>query len=191
MSSTITNFSTLIDVAYPQAGVSNNTQGLRNNFTYIQNGLSVAAQEITSIQVNAVDRTKAVNDLNFQTVLTGVQLKNSGEIANLSPSTATNLSGFVEVDFRNGSYQSFTFNNTTATTFIVKNWPTVSSVYSQVRLAVRTTGAINFNPGTGFLFNTSAIPYSSTSTAATTVWDIWTADTGNNVFVNFVGGPFN
>lgn len=190
MPSTITNFSTLINVAYPQAGVSNNTQGFRNNFTYIQNSLSIAGQEITSLQVNAVDRTKAVNDLNFQTVLTGVQLKNSGDVANLSPSTATNLNGYIEVDFRNGSYQSYTVGGT-ATTFVVKNWPSVSSVYSQVRLAVRTTGTINFNPDTGFLFNTSAIPYPSTSTTATTVWDIWTADTGNNVFVNFVGGPFN
>ena len=190
MPSTVTNFSTLIDIAYPEAGVSNNTQGFRTNFTNIQNSLNVAAQEITSLQVNAVDRTKAVNDLNFQTVLTGVQLKNSGEIANLSPSTATNLAGYVEIDFRNGSYQVFTVTNT-ATIFTVVNWPSVSSVYSQVRLAVRTTGAITFNPGTGFLYNTAAIPYPSTSTTATTVWDIWTADTGNNVFVNFVGGPFN
>lgn len=190
MPSTITNFSTLIDVAYPQAGVSNNTQGFRTNFTNIQNSLNVAAQEITSLQVNAVDRTKAVNDLNFQTVITGAQLKNSGEVASLTPSTATNLAGYIEVDFRNGSYQNFTVSGT-STTFTVVNWPSVSSVYSQVRIAVRTTGTINFNPGTGFLYNTSAIPYSSTSTTATTVWDIWTADTGNNVFVNFVGGPFN
>lgn len=190
MPSTITNFSSLINVAYPQAGVSNNTQGFRTNFTNIQNSLNVAAQEITSIQVNAVDRTKAVNDLNFQTVITGAQLKNSGEVANLTPSTATNLAGYIEVDFRNGSYQSYTVN-TTATIFQVTNWPSVSSVYSQVRIAIRTTGTITFNAGTGFLYNTSAIPYASTSTTATTVWDVWTADTGNNVFVNFVGGPFN
>lgn len=190
MPSTITNFSTLIDVTYPQAGVSNNTQGFRTNFTNIQNSLGVAAQEITSLQVNAVDRTKAVNDLNFQTVLTGVQLKNSGEVASLSPSTTVNLNNQVEIDFRNGSYQVFTVTNT-VTNFIVVNWPNLSSVYSQVRLSVRTTGTINFSAGTGFLYNTNAIPYPSTSTLATTVWDVWTADTGNNVYVNFVGGPFN
>jgi hypothetical protein len=50
MSSQITAISTLINTAYPIAGQSNDTQGFRNNFTYIQLALTTASNEITALQ---------------------------------------------------------------------------------------------------------------------------------------------
>jgi hypothetical protein len=50
MSSQITVTSTLINTAYPIAGQSNDTQGFRNNFTYIQLALTTASNEITALQ---------------------------------------------------------------------------------------------------------------------------------------------
>lgn len=50
MSSQITATSTLINTAYPIAGQSNDTQGFRNNFTYIQLALTTASNEITNLQ---------------------------------------------------------------------------------------------------------------------------------------------
>jgi hypothetical protein len=50
MSSQITATSALINTAYPIAGQSNDTQGFRNNFTYIQLALTTASNEITNLQ---------------------------------------------------------------------------------------------------------------------------------------------
>ena len=50
MASNIT--SGTIDGAYPVAGVDNDTQGFRDNFTIIKTGLATAASEITSLQAN-------------------------------------------------------------------------------------------------------------------------------------------
>lgn len=54
MASTITDYSSLIDVDYPKAGQNNDTQGFRDNFSNIKNALNVADDEITSLQVNLV-----------------------------------------------------------------------------------------------------------------------------------------
>lgn len=40
----------LIDIHYPVPGKDNSTQGMRNNFTYIQDALQVAYNEITALQ---------------------------------------------------------------------------------------------------------------------------------------------
>jgi hypothetical protein len=40
-----------IDAAYPVAGVDNDTQGFRDNFQIIKDGLLTAKIEITSLQV--------------------------------------------------------------------------------------------------------------------------------------------
>lgn len=58
MSSNI-NF-TAIDITYPVAGVDNNTQGFRDNFMAIKNGLSTASAEITELQnsISFIGRTE-------------------------------------------------------------------------------------------------------------------------------------
>ena len=43
-----------IDATYPIAGVSNNTQGMRDNFTYTQTNFQYAADEITDLQNKVV-----------------------------------------------------------------------------------------------------------------------------------------
>ena len=39
-----------IDAAYPVAGVDNDTQGFRDNFTVIKTGLATATSEISTLQ---------------------------------------------------------------------------------------------------------------------------------------------
>ena len=50
-----------IEGAYPVAGVDNDTQGFRDNFTIIKSGLSTAAGEITTLQ-NSTAKLNAGND---------------------------------------------------------------------------------------------------------------------------------
>lgn len=192
MASTVTNFSNKIDTGYPKAGQNNDSQGFRNNFSNIQNALSVAANEITTLQVNGVNLNKAENDLGWASVLTRTQLQNSG-LVGFAASSATNLANNIEIDFTQGSYQYVSITTGTSI-FKVINWAP-SGVYGNVKLAIdsQSTGTINFNAGGGNLLSVwSELPvtgYNMTTTAIT-VWELWSVDNGANVFVKFVGGPF-
>lgn len=51
MTSTVTDYSSLIDTTYPIPGADNDTQGFRNNFGNIKIALDSAASEISDLQV--------------------------------------------------------------------------------------------------------------------------------------------
>lgn len=51
MASTITNYSSAINIAFPVPGADNDSQGFRTNFTKIQSALSVASTEISALQL--------------------------------------------------------------------------------------------------------------------------------------------
>lgn len=55
MSSTITNYSNSINVGFPIAGVDNDSQGFRTNFSKIQSALNVASTEITALQLTVAN----------------------------------------------------------------------------------------------------------------------------------------
>ena len=60
MASTITNYSNDINVNFPIAGVDNDSQGFRTNFSKVQSALGVAATEISTLQLNAADPANLV-----------------------------------------------------------------------------------------------------------------------------------
>lgn len=190
MTSQVNTYSERINTSFPVAGQNNDSQGFRSNFSNIQSALNVAASEISSLQTNGVNLNKPVNDLGFNSVLTRAQFQNSG-VVSYNASSSTNLAGYIEIDFSQGSYQSVTVTSTS--TFKVVNWPNKSNLCSSIRLAVRTlnSGTINFNGGTGLILSDGDTPYVKSSTASSiTVWDLWTADSGANVFVKKFGGPY-
>jgi len=51
MTSSITNYSSTIDVQFPVPGVDNDTQGFRDNFGNIKNALDAASSEISDLQI--------------------------------------------------------------------------------------------------------------------------------------------
>ena len=51
-----------IDVTYPIAGVNNNTQGFRDNFTAIKDGLANASAEISTLQTTLDDLNLAISN---------------------------------------------------------------------------------------------------------------------------------
>jgi hypothetical protein len=93
-----------INANYPVAGVPNNTQGFRDNFTSIQSNFQFAADEITEIQTNGI----------FKAALTGTTLDNNMSdnllyaalIRDFSGTIVTNTatSGSVTVDYSAGHY---------------------------------------------------------------------------------------
>jgi hypothetical protein len=62
MTSTVTNYSDLIDVTFPVPGVDNDTQGFRSNYINIQQGFGVASSEISDLQQSNKDLITRLND---------------------------------------------------------------------------------------------------------------------------------
>ena len=62
MTSTVTNYSNLIDTSFPVPGVDNDTQGFRNNSMNIQQALDTAATEITNLQTQYGGLVTQIND---------------------------------------------------------------------------------------------------------------------------------
>lgn len=191
MTSTINTFSNRINTSYPVAGRENDSQGFRDNFSAIQNAFAVTANEITDIQTNGVTADKAVNDMGFSSVFARAQLKNSG-LTVATASSATNIAGYIEIDYSSGSFQEVSVAST-ASTFLIKNWPN-TGIYGNVRLAVNrlSTGTINFVADMGgSLYAVDTLPYTTTATLPnTTVWEVWSPDAGDRVFVDFIKGPY-
>jgi hypothetical protein len=102
---------------YPVAGVPNNTQGFRDNFTNIKSNFESAAGEITELQNTAV----------FKAALTGTTLDNNmndNEIyaarirdfsGTISQIAAT--SGSITVDYSEGHYQTISTTGSVSVAF--------------------------------------------------------------------------
>lgn len=62
MTSTITNYSALIDTTYPIPGVDNDTQGFRDNYIQIKRSFDTAASEITDLQISQYEVNTRLNN---------------------------------------------------------------------------------------------------------------------------------
>jgi hypothetical protein len=60
VSSTITNYSNTINIAFPIAGADNDSQGFRSNFSHIQSALNVAATEISDLQLTTTNPSNLI-----------------------------------------------------------------------------------------------------------------------------------
>lgn len=126
--------SSAINVSYPVAGVDNNSQGFRNNFTAIQAGLAVAKSEISALQQNSVlvrdvatSSVKVVNNLLESTISNGLYSQFNGVVYPLS---SVGNSG-ADINISNGPMQSAILTANATLNFI--SWPTTGK-YSVMRL---------------------------------------------------------
>jgi len=189
-----------ITTSYPVAGVDNDSQGFRDNFTAISNALSVAKTELTALQNNAVIKatltgtpTAVNNDLLGSTISNGLYKNMSG----VSYGAVTVLaSSVVDVDLANGPLQIFAFAGNATLRFI--NWPG-SGKYAKIRLHLKSTGTIavpaggTYTPtlGTengGTLTYASGFPSLALSTTGNhKVIEAWSYDDGASVYVRYLG----
>ena len=192
MASNIT--SGTIDGAYPVAGVDNDTQGFRDNFTIIKTGLATAAGEITSLQ----DTTAKLNTSND---FLGTDVTN----ANLSLNTekyhniGTVTSG-MNISFLNGVHQSLRINldeNTSTINFALADWPDRDHLAKMtVQMAGNDTAkAVTFTvDGGGDLKYNSTYPRAGGVASVTVdssedpiVIDFWTYNQGSTVYAEYRG----
>lgn len=97
-----------IDSAYPVAGQDNSTQGFRDNFSFIKQNFTYAANEITALQAN----TAVINDTNYfnNNILYGARFQNFAQVRQ----AAGNVSGNANISYATGHYQTMTLNGNTS-----------------------------------------------------------------------------
>lgn len=100
-----------IDTDYPIAGQDNSTQGFRDNFSYIKQNFTFAANEITALQANVA----VVNGTNYfnNSVLYDARIQDFSEVRLALGS----VSGSVAVSYAAGHYQTMTLGGSTSLTF--------------------------------------------------------------------------
>lgn len=91
-----------IDPTFPIAGVDNDSQGFRDNFLYLKNGLQTAAGEISALQANSATTNATSTSFNNNTITT-VNLLNYSEglYSGGIVTAATNI------DYTQGVFQTF------------------------------------------------------------------------------------
>ena len=128
-----------IDGNYPIAGVSNNTQGMRDNFTNIKQNFQYAETEIDDLQSKVL----------LKAALTGTTLDNNMAdnliyAAKIQDFSATQValaatSGAIAIDYSAGHYQTIAMAGNVSLTFT--NFPAAGSVgMLRLQLVVGTAG---------------------------------------------------
>ena len=173
-----------IDGNYPVAGVPNDTQGMRDNFTNTATNFQFARDEITELQNNGV----------FKAALTGTTLDNNMSdnliyAVKLNDVSWTYLqntttSGTVTLDYSAGQYQYVSTTGNISLSFT--NWPAAGSAGSMdVAVNITNVGYTLTLPaavsvGTEGVqgFSSSVITFKATGTY---FFRFWTADGGTTI----------
>ena len=182
-----------IDGAYPVAGVDNNTQGFRDNFTIIKTGLATATSEITALQANTAKLNES-NDFNGTDIADANFSLNTEKYHNIG----TVITG-QNISFLNGHHQSLSINlneNTATINFALADWPdrdhlakmTVqlfgNDTAKTVTFTVDGGGTIKYNRSGNNPFPATLTIDSSTDPV---VVDFWTYNQGTTVYAEYRG----
>lgn len=193
-----------INVNYPVAGVDNNSQGFRDNFSAIANQFTTAASEITALQNNAVV-SNSTNNLNGNTQ----QNLNLLQVTEQAYQFSSGLEpGSTDLNWLNGSYQHAVTTSSNGTRlFSFSNFGVagkVSRMAVEVLMAATGTNYIKWPSsvripleyGISVIVNTSSgegfVPGAVTVNASGVITDIAVEDGGSGYSggdtVTIVGG---
>jgi hypothetical protein len=183
-----------IDGAYPVAGVDNDTQGFRDNFTIIKTGLATAAGEITTLQSNTA-KLNASNDFNGSDIADANFSLNTEKYHNIGTVTTG-----MNISFLNGHYQSMSINlaeGVGTINFALADWPDRDHL---AKMTVQMFGndtakTVTFTvEGGGDLKYNSTYPRVAGVATATVdsstdpiIIDFWTYNQGTTVYAEYRG----
>lgn len=179
-----------IDETFPVAGQDNDSQGFRDNFSIIKDGLATAASEITDLQNNTA---KLNDDNNFNGTL--IDNAQTNRLYGTVYSTDTAESSTIIIDYAAGEYQIVTVTRNCTLRF--QNWPSRTDqvpVYAKIRVALvpdsSTSYDVTFTTVNGNVKTQTPMPVVSTGSnpEVATVVDAWTASDGtNDVYITMLG----
>lgn len=183
MPSTLTIYSSQIDINYPQVGIDNDTQGFRNNFYNIQASFLVAGIEISNLIDNGV---KLFNDNDFNNnKIQNAVLKNTSQSASGSLSINTG-SSYNTIDYKIANYHkvSIAFTGTnTYHSFNITNWPS-NNYYGNLFLHVtpNNISSTTFNiVGSVTLLGPNNFPRTYNQTKPV-IYEVWSTDNGSTIY---------
>jgi len=174
-----------IDETFPIAGRDNDSQGFRDNFSYIKNGLETAKGEITELQMNSAV-TNSDNDFLNHNIIHANLVACSEEMFNGGVTYGTTL-----IDFESGSYQKFQVTNSIG--FTLTNFAPSGKLS---RITVELIGddnphVITFaEAGGGSFKKNSSVPATITVNSSTIpmIFEFWTYEgIAGVVFMNYLG----
>lgn len=183
-----------IDGAYPVAGVDNDTQGFRDNFTIIKTGLATAASEITSLQNNTAKLNES-NDFNGSVISDANMTLNTQKYHNVG----TVITG-QNISFLNGHYQSVGINlaqDVNTVNFALADWPerdhlakmtvimTGNDTAKTVTFTVEGGGVIKYDNNYPRVNGVATATVDSSENPI--VIDFWTYNQGNTVYAEYRG----
>ena len=183
-----------IDATYPVAGIDNDSQGFRDNFNSIKTNLTTAGSEITALQANRA-RIDADNN-HVGNEIQDAELLQVTEKFNNSNQT---LTGDHEVDYRDAHVHQFNATAPSGNIMTVSfvGWP--PNRYAKVRVIMSVSSGVSTNitlsagSGTGLNDNNAAwvggnnILTHTGNIGQKIIVDVFTYDTGSNLFFNYVG----
>ena len=187
MASTI--ISGTIDGSYPVAGVDNDTQGFRDNFTIIKTGLATATSEVTALQASTA-KLNVTNDFNGSLITDANLSLNTEKYHNIG----TVITG-QNISFLNGHYQSMSVNlaeGVGTINFALADWPARDHL---AKMTVQLKGNDTAKTVTFTVAGGGTIKYSADFPATLTLdssvnpilIDFWTYNQGTTVYAEYRG----
>lgn len=181
-----------IDGEFPVAGIDNDTQGFRDNFSIIKSDLSIAKQEITDLY----QRTpKLDEENNFDgSIIAQASLK---AVTEETFAAGTFSQTEATIDFTNGHYQIVKLGEISTGGSVINNieisldgWPQLDNQVSKMRIQLSTiseslTVVVNW-PGT-YKVSENWPGSDFTVDNSDTVVEFWTPNKGQTVYANYIG----
>ena len=183
-----------IDGTYPVAGVDNDTQGFRDNFTIIKTGLATAKSEIDTLETSTA-KLNASNDFLGSDVTNANFSLNTEKYHNIG----TVITG-QNISFLNGHYQSATINldeGTSTINFALADWPDRDHVAKMtvqlfgndtaktVTFNIEGGGTIKYNADYPRVDGAASVTVDSSTDPI--IIDFWTYSQGTIVYAEYRG----
>jgi len=121
-----------INQNYPVAGVDNNSQGFRDNFTSIKNNFIITKRELDDLMNKVVVKEALTYGPALDNSMNGIEISNVTLTGTGFTSNITTGNGAITVDFAQGNYQKITLNGNATLSF--DNFPT-GNAYGEVRVS--------------------------------------------------------
>jgi hypothetical protein len=129
--------SATIDENYPIAGQDNDSQGFRNNFSIIKDGLATANSEVTNLQLNTA-KLNVANNFNGTLIDNAQTNRLYGTVFSITQTTGTTL-----INYPNGEYQTVGIGGNHSLRFTGFPQPdSGSGKYSKIRLELKPAGSV-------------------------------------------------
>ena len=182
--------STTISATFPVAGVDNDTQGFRDNFSIIKDNFGFAKAEIDVLQSDTAKLT-GNNNFDGNNIISAV-FQGSGDA--VSPQVT--IVGNLELPWIEASYYAYTVNGNV--TLTMSEWPVQpvspsTKTHILAKMTVQVTAStssrvITFATINGTVKLPSGVNNPVTlASGATNIYEFWTINGGTTVYGKLVG----